>query len=89
MTSQSFGLTLEVLWAFVKGFSDSLRGAVDLFLLDSKAVRQKEKKSVQREVTKEILLNRDSPVRGQFKQKFNQFRMFSYILINKLLLNVL
>merc|ERR1719244_1902847 len=59
--------TLQVvkngLWAFTKGFADSLRGAVDLFLLDYRRIKQKEHKLNQREIDRELLLNRDSPAR--------------------------
>jgi hypothetical protein len=30
----TFEIICNALWAFAKGFADSLRGAVDLFLLD-------------------------------------------------------
>ena len=61
------GLTLDglvrLLWSFLRGFADSLKGAVDLFFLDSRAVKLKEKRSLQRDVKKEQLLSRESPMR--------------------------
>lgn len=53
----------NVLWAFTKGFADSLRGAVDLFLLDYRRIQQKEHNLHQREIDRELLINRDSPAR--------------------------
>ena len=63
MAHVTFEQILQILWSFCLGLADSLRGAVDLFLLDSAAVRNKEKKMVQRDLKKEVLLNRDSPAR--------------------------
>ena len=63
MAHVTFEQILQILWSFCLGLADSLRGAVDLFLLDSAAVRHKEKKMVQRDLKKEVLLNRDSPAR--------------------------
>jgi len=51
------------LLAFTKGFADSLRGAVDLFFLDNRRIQQKEQKLHQREIDRELLINRDSPAR--------------------------
>jgi hypothetical protein len=34
VTYTTFEILRNGLWAFAKGFADSLRGAVDLFLLD-------------------------------------------------------
>jgi len=51
------------IWAFCKGFADSLRGATELFFLDYRASQQKEKKLVQRDIDRELLLNRESPAR--------------------------
>jgi len=51
------------IWAFTKGFVDSLRGSVDLFLLDYRRSKQKEQNLNQREIDRELLLNRDSPAR--------------------------
>jgi len=62
-TFTSFQIIRNGLWAFTKGFADSLRGAVDLFLLDYRRVRQKEQKLEQREIDRELLLNRESPAR--------------------------
>lgn len=50
-------------WAFCKGFADSLRGAVELFFLDYRASQQREKKLVQRDIDRELILNRESPSR--------------------------
>ena len=59
--------TLEIvgngLWSFSKGFADSLRGAIELFFLDYKRAQQREQKLQQRDIDKELLLNRNSPVR--------------------------
>lgn len=59
--------TVEVvgngLWSFTKGFADSLRGAIELFFLDYKRAQQREEKLQQREIDRELILNRDSPVR--------------------------
>jgi len=63
MAHVTFEQILQIFWSFCLGLADSLRGAVDLFLLDSAAVRNKEKKMVQRDLKKEVLLNRDSPAR--------------------------
>eukprot|EP00096_Caligus_rogercresseyi_P002151 TRINITY_DN1406_c0_g1_i2.p1 TRINITY_DN1406_c0_g1~~TRINITY_DN1406_c0_g1_i2.p1 ORF type:complete len:366 (-),score=98.59 TRINITY_DN1406_c0_g1_i2:1229-2326(-) len=56
-------LTLEnargFIYAFAKGFADSLRGAVDLFLLDSRSVRDKELQLLRKELTRDILLSRE------------------------------
>ena len=43
------------IWSFSKGFADSLRGAIELFFLDYKLQ--------QRDIDRELLLNRNSPVR--------------------------
>jgi hypothetical protein len=59
----TFELLIQILWTFFLGLADSLRGAVDLFFLDSAAVRHKEKKMVQRDLKREVLLNRESPAR--------------------------
>lgn len=50
-------------WAFCKGFADSLRGAVELFFLDYRASQQREQKLVQRDIDRELILNRESPSR--------------------------
>merc|ERR1712142_1290919 len=50
-------------WSFSKGFADSLRGAIELFFLDYKRAQQREQKLQQRDIDKELLLNRNSPVR--------------------------
>ena len=63
MAHVTFEQILQILWSFCLGLADSLRGAVDLFLLDSAVVRNKEKKMIQRDLKKEVLLNRDSPAR--------------------------
>eukprot|EP00091_Calanus_sinicus_P024754 TRINITY_DN9069_c0_g1_i1.p2 TRINITY_DN9069_c0_g1~~TRINITY_DN9069_c0_g1_i1.p2 ORF type:complete len:103 (+),score=45.96 TRINITY_DN9069_c0_g1_i1:180-488(+) len=59
--------TLEIvrnrLWSFSKGFADSLRGAIELFFLDYRRAQQREQKLQQRDIDKELLLNRNSPVR--------------------------
>jgi len=59
--------TLQVVrnWtcAFSKGFADSLRGAIKLFLLDNHRAQQREQKLEQREIDRELILNRNSPVR--------------------------
>jgi len=59
--------TLEIIrnWicAFIKGAADSLRGAIHLFLLDYRRAQQREQKLEQREIDRELLLNRNSPVR--------------------------
>ena len=59
--------TLEIVrnWlvAFTRGFADSLRGAIELFLLDYRRAQQREQKLEQREIDRELLLNRNSPVR--------------------------
>jgi len=59
--------TLEIIrnWlvAFTRGFADSLRGAIELFLLDYRRAQQREQKLEQREIDRELLLNRNSPVR--------------------------
>lgn len=59
--------TLEIvrnwLCAFSRGFADSLRGAIELFLLDYRRAQQREQKLEQREIDRELLLNRNSPVR--------------------------
>jgi len=58
---------LEILrngiWSFSKGFADSLRGAIELFFLDYKRAQQREQKLQQRDIDRELLLNRNSPVR--------------------------
>ncbi|XP_023337259.1 etoposide-induced protein 2.4 homolog [Eurytemora carolleeae] len=59
----TFEILRNGMWAFTKGFADSLRGAVDLFLLDYRRVQEKEQKLQQREIDRELLLNRDSPAR--------------------------
>jgi len=51
------------LWSFTKGFTDSLRGAIELFFLDYKRAQQRQDKLQQREIDRELMLNRDSPVR--------------------------
>ena len=51
------------LWSFSKGFADSLRGAIELFFLDYKRAQQREQKLQQRDIDRELLLNRNSPVR--------------------------
>jgi len=64
---QQYYSTLEIvrngLWSFSKGFADSLRGAIELFFLDYKRAQQREQKLQQRDIDKELLLNRNSPVR--------------------------
>merc|ERR1719471_2190910 len=59
--------TLEIirngLWSFSKGFADSLRGAIELFFLDYRRAQQREKKLQQRDIDRELLLNRNSPAR--------------------------
>ena len=56
--------TLEILrngiWSFSKGFADSLRGAIELFFLDYKRAQQREQKLQQREIDRELLLNRNT-----------------------------
>ena len=51
------------IWSFSKGFADSLRGAIELFFLDYKRAQQREQKLQQRDIDRELLLNRNSPVR--------------------------
>jgi len=51
------------LWSFTKGFADSLRGAIELFFLDYRRAQQREQKLQQREIDRELLLNKNSPVR--------------------------
>ena len=69
MTSPPTGniSTLEILrnglWSFSKGFADSLRGAIELFFLDYRRAQQREQKLQQRDIDRELLLNRNSPVR--------------------------
>jgi len=59
--------TLEMIrnWiiSFTRGFTDALRGAIELFLLDYRRAQQREQKLEQREIDRELLLNRNSPVR--------------------------
>jgi len=50
-------------WAFCKGFADALRGGIELFFLDYRASQQREKALVQRDIDRELLLNRESPAR--------------------------
>lgn len=59
-----------ILWAFSRGFADSFRGAVEIFLLDSRADKRKENRLMQRDIQKEMLLmsrggaaGRESPAR--------------------------
>ena len=84
--------TLEILrngiWSFSKGFADSLRGAIELFFLDYKRAQQREQKLQQREIDRELLLNRNSPVREvqniakviifKFREAFIKKNQFSY-----------
>lgn len=63
MSYTTFEIVRNGFWAFAKGFADSLRGAVDLFLLDYRRSQQKEQKLQQREIDRELLINRDSPAR--------------------------
>merc|ERR1712133_133866 len=56
-------VTKNWMCAFSKGFADSLRGAIELFLLDYRRALQREQKSEQREIDRELILNRNSPVR--------------------------
>jgi hypothetical protein len=90
VTYTTFEILRNGLWAFAKGFADSLRGAVDLFLLDFRwqfvviflefddrkccesisilrkscimirfrTTQQKEQKLQQREIDRELLINR-------------------------------
>jgi len=51
------------LWAFCKGFADSLRGGIELFSLDDRRAEAREQKLEQREIDRELLLSRHSPVR--------------------------
>jgi len=51
------------LWSFSKGFADSLKGAIELFFLDYRRAQQKEHRLQQREIDRELILNRDSPAR--------------------------
>jgi len=59
----TFEVTRNWLCAFSKGFADSLRGAIELFLLDYRRAQLREQKLEQREIDRELLLNRNSPVR--------------------------
>ncbi len=66
MAGLTFEQLVQILWSFCLGLADSLRGAVDLFLLDSAVARKREHKMVQRDLKKEVLLNRgdrESPAR--------------------------
>jgi len=56
-------VTKNWMCAFSKGFADSLRGAIELFLLDYRRALQREQKLEQREIDRELILNRNSPVR--------------------------
>jgi len=53
----------NIIWSFCKGFADSLRGAVELFLLDYRRAQAREQKLEQKEIDRELLLNRHSPNR--------------------------
>ena len=59
----TFEIIRNGLWSFSKGFADSLRGAIELFFLDYRRAQQREQKLQQRDIDKELLLNRNSPVR--------------------------
>ena len=59
----TFEIIRNGIWSFSKGFADSLRGAIELFFLDYKRAQQREQKLQQRDIDRELLLNRNSPVR--------------------------
>ena len=59
----TFQILRNGLYSFSKGFADSLRGAIELFFLDYKRAQQREQKLQQRDIDRELLLNRNSPVR--------------------------
>lgn len=59
----TFEILKNGLWSFSKGFADSLRGAIELFFLDYRRAQQREQKLQQRDIDRELLLNRNSPVR--------------------------
>merc|ERR1711874_136772 len=59
----TFQILRNGVYSFSKGFADSLRGAIELFFLDYKRAQQREQKLQQRDIDKELLLNRNSPVR--------------------------
>ena len=59
----TFEILRNGIWSFSKGFADSLRGAIELFFLDYKRAQQREQKLQQRDIDRELLLNRNSPVR--------------------------
>ena len=59
----TFEILRNGLWSFSKGFADSLRGAIELFFLDYRRAQQREQKLQQRDIDRELLLNRNSPVR--------------------------
>ena len=59
----TFEILRNGIWSFSKGFADSLRGAIELFFLDYRRAQQREKKLQQRDIDRELLLNRNSPAR--------------------------
>jgi len=59
----TFEILRNGIYSFSKGFADSLRGAIELFFLDYKRAQQREHKLQQRDIDRELLLNRNSPVR--------------------------
>ena len=59
----TFEILRNGIYSFSKGFADSLRGAIELFFLDYKRAQQREQKLQQRDIDRELLLNRNSPVR--------------------------
>ena len=59
----TFQILRNGIYSFSKGFADSLRGAIELFFLDYKRAQQREQKLQQRDIDRELLLNRNSPVR--------------------------
>ena len=59
----TFQILRNGVYSFSKGFADSLRGAIELFFLDYKRAQQREQKLQQRDIDRELLLNRNSPVR--------------------------
>jgi len=63
ITYSTFDILKNGIWSFSKGFADSLRGAIELFFLDYKRAQQREQKLQQRDIDRELLLNRNSPVR--------------------------
>ena len=59
----TFQILRNGVYSFSKGFADSLRGAIELFFLDYRRAQQREQKLQQRDIDRELLLNRNSPVR--------------------------